>query len=148
MAKREVTSEKLMGNKNAEKWTLELSHNIFDLAIETANETDSYTKDERTITYYKYDFIGEVARNLGYYKSLFTELKDKFPELKHKHKQLIETLEANCFCNSKRGNIREATAIVNLKSNHGWTDRNEIDHTTKGEQIKFNIGFTTEDDKS
>jgi len=146
MTKRESTSEKLKGNKNAEKWTFELSEKIFDLALETANETSSYTKDDRTITYYKYDFIGEVTRELGYYKSLFTELKDKFPELKHKHKQLIETLEANCFCNAKRNNINTAVGIINLKSNHGWTDRNEIDHTTKGEKIKFNIGFTDETD--
>ena len=31
--------------------------------------------------------------------------------------------ETNCFRNAKKGKIKEATAIVNLKSNHGWTDR-------------------------
>ncbi len=143
---RTKTSEKLKGNTNAEKWTEELANKIFDLALQKANETDKYTKDERTIEYYKYDFIGEVARNIGYYKSLFTELKNKFPQLRSKHNQLVETLEANCFCNSKKGIIREATAIVNLKANHGWSDATRIDHTTKGEQIRFNIGFTSDND--
>ena len=117
------------GNKNAEKWTIENSIAIFNDAIELANLTETIIlkKGEYTteVEQYKFDFIGEVARELGYYKSLFTELVNKFPkQLKPLHTQLVETLEANCFCNSKKGAIKEATAIVNLKSNHKWTDRN------------------------
>ena len=122
-----------IGNKNAEKWTLEESTNIFLKAIEYANirEEIKITKDgiQSIRPEYKYDFIGEVARDLGYYKELFTNLVNKFPELQTLHNQLVSTLEANCFYNSKKGNIREATAIVNLKSNHGWTDRTENRHT-------------------
>lgn len=133
------------GNKNAEKWTFENSLEIFEKAIELANETETIYHDKEPSLIigkkYKFDFIGEVARELGYYKSLFTELKDKFEDLKHLHTQLVETLEANCFCNSKNGIIKEATAIVNLKSNHNWTDRQQFDHnlsTEKKVELKIN----------
>lgn len=125
------------GNNNAEKWTLEEAEKLYNEAIELSNEKETITlkKGEFTMEYesYKFDFIGEVARELKLYKSIFTELVKKFPVLKHTHTQLIETLEANCFCNSKKGAIREATAIVNLKSNHGWTDRRDL--TTQGEKL-------------
>jgi len=119
-------------NTNAEKWTLEEANNFFDLAIELVTEYD-LEKDT-----YKYDFIGEVARQLESYKEVFTYLKDKYPnELKEAHKRLISTLEANCFYNSKKGKINTAIGIVNLKSNHGWTDRNDI--TTKDKEIQTTI---------
>lgn len=127
------------GNKNAEKWTLVEATKIFQEAIELSNEKEQVVltkgSETRKVQAYKYDFIGEVARELGYYKSLFTELKKKFPkELKPLHIQLVENLEANCFCNTKKGVIREATGIVNLKSNHKWTDR--LDNTSGDEPIK------------
>ena len=121
--------DNLIGNNNAEKWTLEEAEKFFNDAIELVIEHDA-SKD-----IYKYDFIGEVARELKSYKEVFTYLKDKYPtELKESHKRLISTLEANCFYNSKKGNINTAIGIVNLKSNHGWTDRNDL--TTQGEKLQ------------
>ena len=35
----------------------------------------------------------------------------------------------------KREFINVATGMINLKSNHGWTDRVSNDHTTKGEKV-------------
>lgn len=119
------TSEKLKGNKNAEKWTLEEAELFFINAIELSREYE-FEKDT-----YKYDFIGEVARQFNSYKEVFTYLKDKFTELKSKHTELISNLEANCFYNSKKGKINTAIGIVNLKSNHGWTDR--VDNTVKAD---------------
>ena len=108
-------------NTNAEKWNLKDAEKFFNDAIDLSAE---YDKDKDT---YKYDFIGEVARQLNSYKEVFTYLKDKYPtELKELHKRLISTLEANCFYNSKKGNINTAIGIVNLKSNHGWTDRADL----------------------
>jgi len=112
-------------NKNAEKWTLEESISFFDKAIKLSNTKE--TLNDSGIESYKYDFIGEVARELGSYKEIFTYLKDKFKELKYVHKTLITNLEANCFYNGKKGHIKEASAIMNLKSNHNWTDRQHID---------------------
>lgn len=114
-------------NTNAEKWTFEIAEKTLLEAITMAYE---YDKEKDT---YKYDFIGEIARSLKLYKEIFTVLKDKFPELKELHRELISTLEANCFYNSKKGNINTAIGIVNLKSNHGWTDRTDI--TTKDKEV-------------
>lgn len=108
-------------NKNAEKWTLEESMNFLNKAIQTAKKK-------------KLDFIGEVAQELDTYRDIFTYLKDKFTECKPLYKRLEQECEANCFAHGKNGDIVPSLAIVNLKSNHGWTDR--VDNTTKGEELK------------
>lgn len=112
----------MKNNKNAEKWNEEDSINLFNEAIELT-ELDS-----------DYDFIGEVAKNLGTYRDVFTYLKNKFKSCEHLHKILTSNLEANCFSHGKKGDINTAMAIVNLKSNHGWTDR--VDNTSKGNEIQ------------
>lgn len=111
-------------NKNAEKWDLETAKELMQTALD-------YSKDK------DYDFIGEIARDLNQYKEIFTYLKDKFPELEDIHKQILTNVEANCFYNSKKGNINVAIGIVNLKSNHGWTDRTAVDANVKTEQPLF-----------
>ncbi len=112
----------MLNNKNAEKWTLEEATVFFDEAIDLSKD------DEK-----KFDFIGEVAREMGTYRAIFIYLSDKFIELKSKHETLLTNLEANCFLHGKKGDIVPSLAIMNLKSNHKWTDR--IDNTTKGDSI-------------
>lgn len=107
-----------IGNKNAEKWTYEEAEKLFNEAAAMAR------KDE-------YDFIGEIASDLGTNRHILSELADKFPDLKPIHNQILSTLEANCFRHAKKGKIKEATAIVNLKSNYKWKDRADI---TTGEK--------------
>ena len=108
-------------NTNAEKWTEEKAINLFDDAIKKASKESNY------------DFIGEVARDLGVYREIFVYLKDKFTSCKDKYKLLVSNLEANCYSHTKKGDINTAVGIINLKSNHGWTDR--VDTTTKDEKI-------------
>lgn len=108
--------EGLDNNKNAEKWTLDEAHKLFDLAIEMSERS---TKE--------YDFIGEIARDLKLYKEIFSYLSNKFNTLEPHYKRLISNCEANCFYNGKKSNIVSSLAIMNLKSNHGWTDR--VDNT-------------------
>lgn len=118
-------------NTNAEKWTLEEATKLFNDALEK-----SVGKD--------YDFIGEIARDLDTYREIFVYLVDKFSELKPIHKRILSNLEANCFSHTKKGEINVAVGIVNLKSNHGWTDRNDI--TTKGDKVENTIdSMTTEE---
>lgn len=100
-------------NKNAEKWTIEEAEKFFNDALELSLNRD-------------YDFIGEIARDLKQYKEVFTYLSDKFTSLKTIHKQIISNCEANCFYNGKKSNIVPSLAIMNLKSNHGWTDRADL----------------------
>ena len=86
----------MIGNKNAEIWSEEKSNELFDKAIAIANEYDDSTDT------YRFDFIGEVARELGLYKEVFTNLKKRFPSLEDKHRAMVSTLEANCYYNTKR----------------------------------------------
>jgi len=116
--------ESMKGNKNAETWTIDEATKLFNDAIDLTTEKKGETNE--------FDFIGEVAQRLGTYKEIFIYLKKKFPELKRLNKKLISNVESNCFSNGKKGNINTAMAIVNLKSNHGWTDR--VDNTTKGKK--------------
>ena len=103
-----------IGNTNAETWTEKESNDFFASALELS------FKDQ-------YDYIGEIARDLKSYIDVFDYLTKKFPHLESVKNQIKRNCEANCFSNSKKGKIKEATAIVNLKSNHGWTDRQQID---------------------
>mgnify|MGYP003665132531 FL=1 len=123
--------ENLKDNKNAEKWGLEDAKEFFDKAIELSEDKGR-----------DYDFIGEIARELKQYKEIFSYLANKFSELKTPHKRLISNCEANCFYNGKKQNITPSLAIMNLKSNHGWTDR--VDTTSKGNELsgeKVSINF-------
>jgi hypothetical protein len=118
-------------NTNAEKWTLQEAENFFNSAIALSEDRN-------------YDFIGEIAKEMKSYKEIFTYLSDKYKELKTLHNVLLSNCEANCFYNGKKQNIVPSLAIMNLKSNHGWTDR--IDNTTKGNEISTRpqIIFTDE----
>lgn len=130
------------GNKNAEKWTLKKAIALFKDAIALTNEketiviTDSKGNITNTVEVYKYDFIGEVARDLGTFHLIFIHLEKRFPMLERLKTQLDNNIESNCYFNTKKGYIKEATGIVNLKSNWKWTDRQQLDHTSKGESIK------------
>ena len=105
------------GNKNAEVWTLKEAQELFDKALELSTQDD-------------YDFIGEIARDLGTYRDVFTYLVSKFSELEDLYSRILSNLEANCFSHIKKGKIKEASGIMNLKSNFKWTDRQ--DHTISG----------------
>jgi hypothetical protein len=107
-------------NDNAEIWTIEKATEFMDEALELSKDKD-------------FDFIGEIARELNQYKEVFSYLSTKFSELKNTHKKIVSNCEANCFYNGKKQNITPSLAIMNLKSNHGWTDR--IDQTSKDKEI-------------
>ncbi|MCP4052230.1 MAG: hypothetical protein GY739_04025 [Mesoflavibacter sp.] len=112
--------EGLINNKNAEKWTIEEATKLFNKCLVTAKDQ---TKECN-------DFIGEVAQNNNTDLTQLDYLKDKFPSLKPIYKTIKSHCESNCFRNGKKGDIVPSLAIMNLKSNHGWTDRSE--NTVKG----------------
>ena len=108
-------------NKNAEKWDLETAVKFMEEALEL-----SYDKE--------YDFIGEIAQEQKTNKCTYTYLSNKFEVLKGYSELIKSNCESNCFRNGKKGDIVPSLAIMNLKSNHGWTDR--VDNTSKGNEIK------------
>lgn len=108
------------GNKNAEKWDFEKADKLFDDCIKTSEGED-------------YDFIGEVAKANKVTRHQLKNIADKFPVLHDKFETMKSNCEVNCFANGKKKKINTAMAIMNLKSNHGWTDR--IDNTTQGDKL-------------
>ena len=123
MTKNEKISESMEGNTNAERWTIEVATKFMDDAVKLSKIKE-------------YDFIGEIAYDLDEDKGVFGYIVDKFPELKRLKRRLKNNCEVNCFRNIKNENINTAAGIMNLKSNHGWTDRIQSDHTTQGDKIK------------
>jgi len=126
------------GNKNAEKWDFEKASELLDDLIFIAEEEEFYPvgsgANVQLIPGYKYDFIGEIALKKNVYHELITrDIPNRFPELKHKSDMIIRLMERNCYSNTKKGIINTAVGIVNLKSNHKWTDRQDV--TTKGNEI-------------
>lgn len=103
----------MIGNTNAERWGLGKATTFYKKALALSFDI-------------KYDFLGEIAKEMGSYIDIFDYLADKFPKLQHIKNQIKRNCETNCFSNTKKGKIREATGIVNLKSNHGWVDRQRI----------------------
>lgn len=123
-------------NKNAEKWTEEEATSFMNEALEL-----SYNED--------YDFIGEIAKQLRVDKGTFDYLIGKFPVLKKIKRHILSNCESNCFRNGKQGNINTAMAIVNLKSNHNWSDR--VETTLQGgdkpiQTTTINLGSGTKPD--
>ncbi len=128
-----MSYEGLRGNDNAEKWNLEDATVFMNDAVELSKNRE-------------YDFIGEIARKLGLYKEIFSYLVGKFPELKRQHKTIYTNCESNCFYNGKKQNIVPSMAIMNLKSNHGRTDRVEQNQNIDFRQ-KLNDVFDEVDDQ-
>lgn len=127
------------GNRNAEKWTFKKAIQLFNDAIELSNETETYYlkigEKAVEVNGYKYDFIGEISGELGTSHRMITQhLPLRFKIIERLKDQLLSNLERNCYVNGKKGNIKEASAIMNLKSNYKWTDRSDI--TTKDNEIK------------
>lgn len=123
--------ENLIDNNNAEKWTLE---NATEFMLEAYEKSK-----EKKLDVYTYDFIGELARDMNQYKEIFTYLSNKFSEVKSIHNKIISNCESNCFYNGKKSNIVPSLAIMNLKSNHGWTDRveNNTNHNIKSGSVSI-----------
>ncbi len=104
------------GNQYNEHWTEEKAKEFMEKAVEVSKKGG-------------YDFIGEVAKKLDSYVDVFDYIIDKFPALKEYKTRIKRNCETNCFSSGKNGSIVPSLAIMNLKSNHGWTDRVVTDNT-------------------
>jgi len=112
------------GNTNAEKWNVENAKELFIKCLNTSADKSLDCND----------FIGEVAQENKTTLSTLDYLKTTFPELETIYAEIKNNCESNCFRNGKKGNINAGMAIMNLKSNHGWTDRVSQD-------VKANVSF-------
>jgi hypothetical protein len=139
---KEQMSEAKIGNTNAEVWTLEEAEKLFNEAENIVKRKCDYNINGKDVKGYEFDFMGELVDELDVYRELMTKhLPNRFPLLKHRLDSIISKLETNCYSNVKKGIINTAAGIVNLKSNHKWTDRtenkNENDTTLNISPIKW-----------
>lgn len=138
MAKSKAGAPK--GNTNALKWTEEKAIALYDQADSIVKRKCDYVVFGKKIKGYEFDFIGELADELDVYRDLIAEhLPDQYPFLKDRFNKLKNRLETNCYSNTKKGIINTAVGIVNLKSNHNWSDKTTVDHQSKGEKINLPI---------
>lgn len=124
------------GNKNAEEWTLEKALVLFDLIMKKLNEKTTYMVNGKRVEGYLCHYLGEATDEADTTIDVVKYLRVKFT-LESEYNRLKSKSERNCFTDTKKGIINTAVGIVNLKSNHGWTDR--MDQTTKGEKTQTTI---------
>lgn len=117
------------GNKNAEKWTEEKAIELGNRLIEWMNEKDDNGKDKGNI------FFKEFLMQNDVYQDLIEYLGDKFKsfsDLIRKAKQLQE-LKLIKFGIADR--LQPTMTIFVLKNHHNYKDKQDIDHTSKGDKI-------------
>lgn len=114
-------SKALMNNNNAEKYTYKQAEELLSQAVELSYDLE-------------FDFIGEIAKVQKVTRRLYDHLITRFPELRELFEMMKSNLEANCYENTKKNKINTAAGVINLKSNHKWTDRNDV--TTQDKELK------------
>lgn len=134
----EVTKAKIsvsmLGNLNAELYSEEETINLFTQMI-TMSRNDDYT------------FIKQLTREFGISYDVFISLVRRFPNLNEAYKLIKDNLETNCYTASNEDKLKIQLAILNLKSNYGWTDRvaSNTDITTGGQPLQIGNLITFSD---
>jgi len=116
-----------LDNKFAETWTEEVSTKLFNDALKLAENKTEYVIGDRVVNGYEFHNIQEISAEMEYYPDLFKYLRKKFASCDFLMSKLKNKLERNSFSDSKKGIIKEATAIFNLKVNYGWIDKQQIE---------------------
>lgn len=131
-----------IGNKNAEKWTLKEAEKLFSKVLDKAKEKTNYSVGGSKVKGYLCHFIGEATDEADTTTDVLKYLAGKY-DIKHLYTAIKKKCERNCFTDAKKGIIVPSMAIINLKSNHQWTDR--VDTTSKNEKIEKNISISYND---
>lgn len=110
-----------IGNKYNEKYTLEGELPIFEDMLDKAKEG-------------KYLSIQEAVMHSPYGRSSFYHLCDRFKELDNIKDDINDTIIANINRKALEGQFNATSSIWRMKQ-LGERDKQELDHTTKGETI-------------
>lgn len=127
------------GNTVAEKWTFEQSEEFFNNAYELSKKEISLT---------------DISNILNLYPNIFTYLVEKYPVFITIKENICKQIENNIVKGAMKGDYNPTITIFNLKNNHNWKDKTEIDqkntHEFKGDpfaQIRKNAGIKEEKSK-
>lgn len=113
------------GNKNAETWTREA-------VIEQLAKIEAEAKKPSCL------WLGSALVKVGLYRELWSYWSEKFKGddvVFQTIKRIDQYFEDRLFAKAAKGDLNATIAIFGLKNNHGWTDKKDVDVTTKGESI-------------
>lgn len=121
------------GNTNAQKWTKESATALMNQALEL-----SYDES--------YSFLGSIWRALYVAPSTITMIVENY-DLKVILEMIKNNCAHNCFVNATHAKNQQIY-LLNLKSNHGMTERVETNNTHKVQpfNIKDIISFDDDDE--
>lgn len=133
MAKKKAGAPK--NNTNAKKWSEKTATALLENALELSMEP-------------QYAWIGSIWRELAVAKSTIHDICENYPELKVTLEMVKDNCAHNCFELASDKTKHNAGYILNLKSNHGWTDRveNTNNITVKPFNIKDLLSFDEDDE--
>ena len=115
-------------NKYAEKWD-KLT------VLKVLNQIFQNVKDDKIV------YLGIALANINLYSDIWNDWSNKFKEEKEVSlsiKTVEGQIEANLLSQAFENKINSTIAIFVLKNKYKWSDKQEIDHTSKGESIVWN----------
>ena len=117
-------SEKMEGNKNAEKWNFERTEKFF-------NDILKYVQDNP-----KCRSLSDACVEVGEYEELISYLLNKYPDTVFKSIKRAKDIVKNRLVNQGLdGDANPTMAIFILKNNHNMTDKQQTDVTTNGKDL-------------
>ena len=112
------TSEGMIGNQSALKWTLEESFLLFERMVQNAEANEELL------------CVQDVVLSVGMYPSSINYLVNKFPELKLIKKDIHEIITCRINRGTLKGDFQPAAGIWRMKQN-GERDQQYLDQSSK-----------------
>ncbi|SDJ95522.1 DNA-packaging protein gp3 [Pedobacter sp. ok626] len=115
-------------NKYAEKWTKQVV-------------LDHLTQILQKVKTDKIFYLGVALAELDLYHQVWSEWTKKFEtdkQVSDTIKRIEGLIEANILQLAGSNKMNTAIAIFVLKNKYKWSDKHEVDHTSKGESIVWN----------
>ena len=117
-------SEKMEGNKNAEKWDLVKTEMFFDDILKYVQSNP------------KCRSLSDACVEVGEYEDLMNYLINKFPDTVFRSIKKAKDIVKNRLMNQGLdGDANPTMAIFILKNNHNMTDKQQTDVTTNGKDL-------------
>lgn len=120
-------SEKMKGNTNAEKWSLEDAEAFCDDVL-------NYILDNK-----KCRSLSEACTELGHYEELINYLSSKFSTVFKPIKRAKDIVKNRLVNQGLDGDANPTMAIFILKNNHDMKDR--VDHTTDNKPVSTTMNI-------
>ena len=119
-----TVSEKMEGNKNAEKWNLVKTEMFFDDILKHVQSNP------------KCRSLSDACVEVGEYEELISYLLNKYPDTVFKSIKRAKDIVKNRLVNQGLdGDANPTMAIFILKNNHNMTDKQQTDVTTNGKDL-------------